>query len=85
MKYLIGVFLFALIVNDGLAQDCERSSSLIGSRIYNTSGTATLVELPDGSLEFRLGADFRTDRGPDVQIFLSTDSCLLYTSPSPRD
>ena len=74
MKYLIGVFLFALIVNDGLAQDCERVSSLIGSRIYDTEGTARLVELSDGSLEFRLESDFMTNRGPDVQIFLSNDS-----------
>ena len=123
-------------VNDGLAQDCERTSSLIGSRIYDTEGTARLVELSDGSLEFRLESDFMTNRGPDVQIFLSNDSvsvagatmiadiaelghfsgarsfpvpdgvsisdfdhivfrcfafrahwgsCLLYTSPSPRD
>jgi len=74
MKYLIGVLLFT-VVNAGFGQqDCERVSSLIGSRIYDTEGTARLVELADGSLEFRLDADFMTNRGPDVQIFLSSDS-----------
>ncbi len=75
MKYLIGVFLFPLFVNVGFGQqDCERVSSLIDSRIYNTEGTARLVELANGSLELRLESDFMTNRGPDVQIFLSSDS-----------
>lgn len=52
--------------------DCTRSSTLVDGD-YEMEGTAYLERFDDGTLQLRLGDDFKTERGPDVQIFLSSD------------
>jgi len=44
---------------------------------YEVEGTAFLEQLSDNSLQLRLSDDFFTERGPDVQIYLSDDSTSI--------
>ena len=72
-------FLILIIVSHSVwssAQnvDCRRSAALSPSATYNTEGTAYLERFDNGEIKLRLGADFKADIGPDVQIFLSNDS-----------
>lgn len=39
--------------------------------VHRGSGTATIVELADGSFMLRLEDDFMVTRGPDLHVFLS--------------
>ena len=52
--------------------DCTRTSTLVDGE-YEMEGTAFLERFDNGNLQLRLGDDFKTERGPDVQIFLSSD------------
>ena len=74
-------FLFVLLMYwipgiQGQTVDCSRTATLLNG-IYNISGTAILERFTDGSLQLRLSEDFSTDRGPDVQIYLSNDSTSI--------
>ncbi len=55
---------------------CSRTASLHDGQ-YDLTGTAYLELFDDGALQLRLGDDFDTDAGPDVQIFLSNDSTSI--------
>ena len=39
----------------------------------------------DGALSYFIGGDIDEDRGFALQEWKSINTCLLYTSPSPRD
>lgn len=79
VQIVVSVLLFMIFSSLGLAQtvDCTRSSSLSRSRSYNMTGTAYLERFDDGTIQLRLGEDFLTERGPDVQIYLSNDSTSI--------
>jgi len=53
---------------------CTRTADLIRSQTYDITGDAILELFDDNTVKLRLSSDFTTSRGPDVQIFLSTDS-----------
>lgn len=57
----------------------SREANMVGSATYALSGTAYLEELSDGTFQFRLGADYSTDAGPDVQLLLTNHAS--WTSP----
>ncbi len=74
--YNLLLFLLTIIASTQslIAQniDCTRASTLVDGD-YEMEGTAYLERFDDGTLQLRLGDDFKTERGPDVQIFLSSD------------
>ncbi len=57
----------------GQAVDCVRTA-ILSNGAYEMEGTAYLERSDDESFSLRLGSDFLTQSGPDVQIFLSNDS-----------
>lgn len=56
--------------------NCSRTAILTDGE-YELSGSAILERFDDGSIQLRLGNDFRTESGPDVQVFLSNDSTSI--------
>ena len=75
MKRLFTLFLGLFVISHIQAQtvDCSRTAVLINGA-YNMEGRAYLERFNNGNVQLRLGDDFATDAGPDVQIFLSNDS-----------
>ena len=59
-----------------LADSVARAAALQQEDVYFLSGT------DDNSLKNALAAELV---GSDTQTFVNSHSCLLYTSPSPRD
>ncbi|MEL6123565.1 MAG: hypothetical protein AAFR14_07565, partial [Bacteroidota bacterium] len=82
MKSLIPLFLIITGFSSVQAQgvNCTRTASLVRSQAYDIKGRATLNVFDDQSMVLRLSEDFETDRGPDVQIFLATDSIDITNS-----
>ena len=77
MRYsLIPTLIFLNIQLIGQVVDCSRTTTLLDG-VYQIEGTAYLERFEDGSIQLRLGDDFVTDSGPDVQIFLSNDSTSI--------
>jgi|GEM_PF-3303799 len=56
-----------------------RTADLQDSPAYDLSGTAYLELLDDGTFRFRLGEDYVTDSGPDVQLLLTNND--MFSSP----
>ena len=52
------------------ADATELASGTFVSQEHETSGTATIIELPDGSRTLRL-EDFSTSNGPDLHVWMS--------------
>lgn len=52
------------------AEVTELASGTFVSQEHETSGTATVIELPDGSRTLRL-EDFSTSNGPDLHVWMS--------------
>ena len=52
------------------AEPIELASGTFVSQEHETSGTATIIELPDGSRTLRL-EDFSTSNGPDLYVWMS--------------
>ena len=52
------------------AEATELASGTFVSQEHETSGTATVIELPDGSRTLRL-EDFSTSNGPDLHVWMS--------------
>ena len=52
------------------AEPTELVSGTFVSQEHETSGTATVIELPDGSRTLRL-EDFSTSNGPDLHVWMS--------------
>ena len=52
------------------AEPIELVSGTFVSQEHETSGTATVIELPDGSRTLRL-EDFSTSNGPDLHVWMS--------------
>ena len=52
------------------AEPTELASGTFVSQEHETSGTATIIELPDGSRTLRL-EDFSTSNGPDLHVWMS--------------
>ena len=78
MRLLLPILLLPFTFYFSTAQnlDCSRSATLQNG-VYNLSGTAIWERFDDGTMTLRLGDDFVTDSGPDVQIFLSNDSTSI--------
>ena len=74
-RLVILVVLASCLGTSALSQsiNCTRTSFLQDG-VYQMEGTAYLERFEGGALQLRLGDDFDTDVGPDVQIFLSNDS-----------
>lgn len=53
-----------------VAEPIELASGTFVSQEHETSGTATIIELPDGSRTLRL-EDFSTSNGPDLFVWMS--------------
>jgi predicted metal-dependent RNase len=69
-------------VNEQLAADDSLRAVLTGTfrdadRVHRGSGTATLLQRPDGSAVIRF-TDFEVTNGPDLEVWLSS-------SPDPQD
>ncbi len=79
MKLYIYTLILSALSTISIAQtvDCSRTATLHGSTAYDTEGTAYLERMLDGSVQLRLGADFKADSGPDVQVYLSNDSTSI--------
>ena len=72
-KVIFSVLATLFILSDTLYAQCTRTSELQRTPVYDVRGTATLTELANGDVTFTLSDDFFTTRGPDVQVFLSSD------------
>lgn len=55
------------------AEDILATGTFENSRQHDGQGTATIVKLEDGRTVVRLSEDFRTDRGPDLKVWLVED------------
>ncbi len=81
MKHIRILFVLLILNLSGqlaLAQnvDCTRTTTLHDGE-YVMEGTVFLERFEDGSLQLRFGDDFKTQSGPDVQVFLSNDSTSI--------
>jgi len=52
------------------------------AKLHETSGRATVLRQPDGTLTLRL-SDFHTSNGPDVHVVLAASDDPALQSPSP--
>ena len=55
------------------AEEVLATGTFEDSRQHDGQGTATIVKLDDGRTVVRLSDDFRTDRGPDLKVWLVED------------
>lgn len=76
MRAVYPILLLFLFYLSTAAQDvnCTRTADLVRSQAYDITGQAFFERLDNNSLRLRLSDDFSTNRGPDVQVFLHTDS-----------
>lgn len=72
-KILLSVFFITVLHLSNSFSQCTRTAALERTPTYNLEGTATLEQLANGDVQFRLSDDFTTSRGPDVQIYLSNN------------
>ncbi len=70
------ILVFSALVSEAQTIECSRTS-LLENGIYNLTGTAHWERFDNGAMRLRLGEDFETDSGPDVQIYLSNDSTSI--------
>ncbi|MEM0930205.1 MAG: DM13 domain-containing protein [Pseudomonadota bacterium] len=78
MKHLILAAAASLATLSGaaFAEEIIATGTFEDSRQHDGQGTATVVKLDDGRTVVRLSEDFRTDRGPDLKVWLVEDQVI---------
>ncbi|MEM7740767.1 MAG: DM13 domain-containing protein [Pseudomonadota bacterium] len=64
------------LAGSAFAEEILSSGTFENSRQHDGQGTATIVKLDDGRTVVRLSDDFRTDRGPDLKVWLVEDQVI---------
>ncbi|MEM6913639.1 MAG: DM13 domain-containing protein [Pseudomonadota bacterium] len=64
------------LAGSAFAEEILASGTFENSRQHDGQGTATIVKLDDGRTVVRLSDDFRTDRGPDLKVWLVEDQVI---------
>ncbi|MEO1042680.1 MAG: DM13 domain-containing protein [Pseudomonadota bacterium] len=76
-RYLLATTAAVLLLSTtAFAEEVLATGTFEDSRQHDGQGTATIVKLDDGRTVVRLSEDFRTDRGPDLKVWLVEDQVI---------
>jgi len=70
MKILTLISLFTLTSFFAQAENCRRTGIFVGAGDVDVQGSVTLEVQADGSINLNLSADFISDSGPDLDIYI---------------
>lgn len=73
MKSVLLFFLFIITVfGVSKAQKCSRSGDFYNSTDIKTSGGVNVFQNKKGKLVIKINGDFKTQEGPDLDVYLSS-------------
>lgn len=72
MKTLTLFSVLTLLTFYSNAQKCHRAGDFIGAGDVDVSGSVSLELQDDGSIQLQLSSDFKSDSGPDLDIYLGS-------------
>ena len=70
MKNFILISLFTLTTFFANAENCHRTGTFVGAGDVDVKGAVTLEVQTDGSIKLTLSSDFKSDAGPDLDIYI---------------
>mgnify|MGYP001153523104 CR=1 FL=1 len=70
MKIFTLISLFTLTTFFANAQQCYRTGTFEGAVDVDVKGSVTLETQTDGSIKLTLSSDFKSDSGPDLDIYI---------------